>query len=167
MNLLLMIVAILMLCKMVSGSKTGMVKATISFVSLIIICVVVALIANGVSSYFDKKIVNVILVIFLLIMIGLIHYLLGLVFFSAKMIAKLPVVSWVDKVLGIIVGILETVLILWTVYTFVMLMNLGAVGQQIMIYTQESEILTWFYENNYLAHLLETISSEIHFSLFK
>lgn len=167
MNLLFIIFALLLLCKMISGYKKGMVKEIISLVSLIIVCIVIALIANGVSSYFDKKIVNVVLVIFLLIIIGLVHYLLGLFFFSAKMIVKLPIVSWVDKVLGIVVGILETVLILWTIYTFVMLMDLGAIGQQIMVYTNESEILTWFYENNYLAYLLEKLSSEIDFSLLK
>ena len=76
---------------------------------------------------------------------------------------KLPIVSWADKLLGIIVGILETILILWTLYTFVMLMDLGAIGNQIVSYTKESNVLRWFYENNYLAYLLESVSSKIDF----
>ena len=144
-----------MICKMVDGYKKGMVKEIISFVSLIILCVVLALLANGVSSYFDKKYVNVVLAVILLVVIGVVHHLLGVLFFSARMVVKLPIVNWVDKLLGIVVGMLEIILILWTVYTFVMFMDLGMIGNQIVEYTKESNILLWFYDNNYLAYLLE------------
>ncbi len=166
MNLMLIIVAIFLLCKMVDGYKKGMVKEIISFVSLIILCIVLALIANGVSSYFDGQFAKLIVVLFLLIALGVVHHLLGVLFFSAKLISKLPIVHWLDKVLGIVVGVLETVLILWTIYTFIMLLDLGAIGQQILIYTEESEILLWLYQHNYLAYLLQQISAEIDFASF-
>lgn len=166
MNLMLIIVAIFLLCKMVDGYKKGMVKEIISFVSLIILCIVLALIANGVSSYFDGQFAKLIVVLFLLIALGVVHHLLGVLFFSAKLISKLPIVHWLDKVLGIVVGVLETVLILWTIYTFIMLLDLGAIGQQILIYTEESEILLWLYQHNYLAYLLQQISAEIDFVSF-
>lgn len=166
MNLMLIIVAIFLLCKMVDGYKKGMVKEIISFVSLIILCIVLALIANGVSSYFDGQFAKLIVVLFLLVALGVVHHLLGVLFFSAKLISKLPIVHWLDKVLGIVVGVLETVLILWTIYTFIMLMDLGAIGQQILIYTEESEILLWLYQHNYLAYLLQQISAEIDFASF-
>ncbi len=166
MNLMLIIVAIFLLCKMVDGYKKGMVKEIISFVSLIILCIVLALIANGVSSYFDGQFAKLIVVLFLLIALGVVHHLLGVLFFSAKLISRLPIVHWLDKVLGIVVGVLETVLILWTIYIFIMLLDLGAIGQQILIYTEESEILLWLYQHNYLAYLLQQISAEIDFVSF-
>lgn len=165
MNLLLIVAALFLLCKVVDGYKKGMVKEIISFVSLVILCVVLTLIANGVNSYFDGEYAKLVMVVVLLVVLGLVHHLLGVLFFSAKMIVKLPIVHWLDKVLGIVVGILETVLIIWTIYTFIMLMDLGAIGQQILIYTEESEILLWFYQHNYLAYLLEHFSSEINLSL--
>lgn len=165
MNLLLIVAALFLLCKVVDGYKKGMVKEIISFVSLVILCVVLTLIANGVNSYFDGEYAKLVMVVVLLVVLGLVHHLLGVLFFSAKMIVKLPIVHWLDKVLGIVVGILETVLIIWTIYIFIMLMDLGAIGQQILIYTEESEILLWFYQHNYLAYLLEHFSSEISLSL--
>ena len=163
MNILLIIVLVLLICKIRDGYKRGMVKEIISFVSLIILCVVLALLANGVSNYFDKKYINVALVIILLIIIAVVHHLLGILFFSAKLVVKLPIVSWADKLLGIVVGILETILILWTIYTFVMLMDLGMIGQQILDYTENSAILTWLYQHNYLAYFVEQISAQITF----
>ena len=91
-NLLLVIMAVVLICMVMDGYKKGMVKSLISLISLLITCVVLFLIGNGLSSYFDGKIFNVILTILLLAAIGLVHHLLNIVFFSAKMIVKLPIV---------------------------------------------------------------------------
>ena len=163
MNLLFIIVLIVMICSIADGYKKGMVKEIISLISLIVMCIVVALIGNGVNSYFEGELVNVIVMVLLLCLLGIAHHLLGVVFFSAKVISKLPIVHWFDKLLGMVFGIFETVLILWTIYTFIMMLDMGMIGQQILVYTRENPILTWIYENNYLAVWIEKIGSEITF----
>ena len=152
-----------MFFNIVSGYKKGMVREIISLISLIVMCVVVALIGNGLNSYFDGEIANVIIAVLLLCLVGIVHHLLGVVFFSAKVISKLPIVSWIDKLLGMLFGIVETILILWTIYAFIMMLDMGMIGQQILVYTRENQILTWLYENNYLAVWLERLNSEISF----
>lgn len=42
-------------------------------------------------------------------------------------------------------------------------MDLGIIGQMILEYTKESQFLTWLYSKNYLAYLVEQISSQITF----
>ncbi len=162
MNILLIIAGIVLLCNIVNGYKKGMVKSIISFVSLIVLCIVVALIGNGVKSYFDEDFSNLIIMILLLCILGIAQHLLGVVFFSAKLIAKLPIVHSVDKLLGVVVGILETVLIIWTIYTFIMMLDMGMIGQQLLEYTRESGILTWFYEHNYLAHWVQQLGVQFN-----
>lgn len=162
MNILLIIVAILLLFNIVDGYKKGMVKSIISFVSLIVLCIVVALIGNGLQSYFDGEILNVVIMVLLLCVLGIVHHLLGVVFFSAKLISKLPIVHSVDKLLGVVVGVLETVLIIWTIYTFAMMMDMGMIGTQIVEYTRENSILTWFYEHNYLAHWVQQLGAQFN-----
>ena len=166
-NLLLVIMAVVLICMVMDGYKKGMVKSLISLISLLITCVVLFLIGNGLSSYFDGKIFNVILTILLLAAIGLVHHLLNIVFFSAKMIVKLPIVHSLDKLLGIVVGflvgILETVLIVWTIYAFNIFRDLGTLGQVIVDYTRDSRILTCLYENNYLAYLVEQLGQKLPF----
>lgn len=166
MNILLIAVVLFMICKIVDGYKKGMVKEIISLVSLIVVCAVVALIVRGLDSYWDKNYVNVIVAVVLLIIVGIVHHILGVVFFSAKVISKLPIVSWLNKLLGMVFGVLETVLILWTIYTFIMFMDMGMIGQQILLYTQESPVLTWIYEHNYLAAWLVENASEIGLMIF-
>lgn len=87
-NLLLVIMAVVLILHGDGRLQEGMVKSLISLISLLITCVVLFLIGNGLSSYFDGKIFNVILTILLLAAIGLVHHLLNIVFFSAKMIVN-------------------------------------------------------------------------------
>ena len=160
-NLLLIITAVILLCMVVAGYKKGMVRSLISLISLLITCVVLFLLGNALSSYFDGRFFNVIITLLLLAAIGLVHHLLNVVFFSAKVISKLPIVQSLDKLLGIVVGMLETVLIVWTIYAFNIFRDLGTLGQVIVDYTRDSRILTCLYENNYLAYLVEQLGQKL------
>lgn len=162
-NLMLIVVALAVVLKMVDGYKKGMVKEIISVISLVVLCIVGALVAGGVNSYFDGKFFNVFVMVLLLSLVGIAHHLLSLVFFSAKLVAKLPVISAADKLLGIVVGACEVILILWTVYTFVMMMDMGPIGQMILDYTVDSKILSWFYQHNLLAYGIDIMMQKFSF----
>ena len=162
-NFLLVIVIILAVYKVVDGYKKGMVKEIISLVSMAVLCAVAALIAGGISSYNKGRIFNVIVAAVLLLLVLIAHQLLKVVFFSAKLVSKLPVVHFVNKLLGMVFGVFEVVLLLWTVYTLIMMMELGAIEQIIVSYTQESKVLVWIYEHNYLAYLIELLLSKFSF----
>lgn len=157
MNIMLIVVAVFILIKIVDGYKKGMVKEIISLVTLILMGMTVVLISRGLHSYMEKEIVGVIIAVVLLALLGIVHHLLGVVFFSAKMIAKLPVVHWANKVLGAVFGALEVVLILQIIYVFIMYFKLGMIGQQILEYTRESVVLTKIYHFNVVAKLVENL----------
>lgn len=162
-NVLLIIVLAAMLFKIVDGYKKGMIKEIISLVSLAVLCTVIALIAGGISSYQDGRFFNVAAAFILLLILGIVHHLLSLVFFSAKMVSKLPVVHFVDKLLGVVFGVFEVVVLLWTVYTFVMMMDMGSIEEMVLACTEKNRILTWFYSHNYLAYGMEYLLSEFSF----
>jgi len=154
-NFMLIIVGAAFVLKIRDGLKKGIVKEVVSLVSLLILCLVVALIGGGVHSYMNGKIISVIVIVILLALVGIVHHLINVVLFPAKLLAKLPIISSVDKWLGAVFGALEIVLLLWTLYTFVMMMDLGAIEEVIINYTKQSKILTWFYQYNYLAYWVE------------
>lgn len=164
-NLMLIIVVLAVVLKMVDGYKKGMVKEIISFLSLIILCIVGALVAVGVNSCIEGngKIFNVFVMVLLLSLVGIAHHLLGLVCFPFEMVAELPGISVLNKLLGIVAGACEVILILWTVYTFVMMMDIGPIGQMIRDYTVDSKILSWFYQNNLLAYGIEIMMQKFSF----
>ena len=163
MNLLLIAVIIVLVIKIRSGYTRGMVKEVIMLFSLIITCITVALITNGMKSYQSGQVFNTVLMVLMLTVLGIVQFALKPIFFSAKLVVKLPIVNWLDKLLGILVGILETTLLLWTLYFFVMIMDMGAISEQILDWTRDNVALRWFFENNYLAFFLQAISQKVNF----
>lgn len=161
MNILLLAVIVVTILKIMDGYKKGMVKEIISFVSLVVMCVVVLLLGSGLHSYMEKEILGVVIAVLLLVILGIAHHALKLVFFSAKLISKLPIVHSADKILGMLVGALEVVLILWTIYTFIMYFEMGMIGNLMIEYSRDSKILTWLYEHNILAGVVEKAISNI------
>lgn len=162
-NIMLVVVIVIALCKAIDGYKKGIVKEVLSLISMIVLCLVVALIANGVNSYLDGKFVNVAIMVILFSIVGVVHHLLGLALFPAKLAAKLPVIHFVDKLLGVVFGIFEVVLVLWTIYTMIMMMDMGAIGQLILSYTEESPFLSWLYQHNYVAYGIECMLEEFSY----
>ena len=160
-NFLLLIVLGVALIKLIDGYKKGIIKEIISLVSLLVLCAVVALVAGGISCYQDKKILHVVVAFLLLGVLGVVHHLLGVVFFSAKMISKLPVVHFADKLLGAVFGVLEVLLVLLTIDTLVAMMDLGAFKTMYLSYTSDSELLTWFFEHNYLRYFVEQLIPDV------
>lgn len=161
MNIMVLIVLVLLVFKVVDGFKKGMVKEIISLVSLLIMCVVVVLIGAGLHSYMEKKVLGIVITVLLLSLVGIAHHLLKVVFFSAKVITKLPIIHAGDKLLGMVVGALEVIIMLWTLYTFIMYFELGMIGNLIIEYTEQSKLLTFVYEYNMLAPIVSGVVTEL------
>ena len=156
-NFLLLIVLGVALIKLIDGYKKGIIKEIISLVSLLVLCAVVALVAGGISCYQDKKILHVVVAFLLLGVLGVVHHLLGVVFFSAKMISKLPVVHFADKLLGGVFGVLEVLLVLWSIDTLVLMMDENSLTNLYATYVNDSELLTWISDKNYLSRFVEQV----------
>ena len=162
MNIFEILLLLLLAWRVVEGFKVGMVKEIISFISLVVMSVAVVLIGVALSSYTEKEMVRMVVAVILFVILCIVHRLLNLVFFSAKLISRLPVIHTADRFLGGVIGVLETVLIVWVIYALVMSFGMGVPGQQIILYTQESKILTWLYEHNYLAYGVGKLSEKIN-----
>ena len=160
MNLLLIVIEIVLLWRVVEGFRVGMVKEIISFVSLVVMSVAVVLLGIALSSYMDKDVIKMIVAIILFLLLCIAHRIISVIFFSAKVISKLPVVHGLDRLLGGVVGVLETVIIVWVIFALVMSFGLGVIGEQIILYVKESRILTFLYENNYLAYGVSLLSEK-------
>lgn len=161
MNWLLLIAAIVLIWRIAEGLHRGMVKEIISFVSLVVLCLTVALIGTALSKYFEKDIISMIVAIVLLLILCIVHRLLSIVFFSAKLVAKLPVVKTVDKLLGAVIGVLETIVLLWTLFSFIITFGMGMLGQQILQYVTDSKVLSVIFNYNYLQVLVDMIAQKL------
>lgn len=164
-NLLLITMAFLLFYHVVNGYKVGMVKEIISFVSLICLCVLIALLGNALASYVNKEYLELALMILLLAVLGLLQHLIKVAIAPAEVLSKLPVIHSVDKLFGIVVGALEPVLVLWTVYVFIMFLDLGKIEDYLYLCIRDSRLLTWLYEQNRLLQLVEQFGAQFQDTL--
>ena len=103
----LIIIALIFIWRMVVGFKKGMVQELISLVAMAVAAVCVVLILGAIGSYLDKEIAQVVKMVAVLLAVCLVYRLVNVLFTSLQLIAKLPIVRWLDKVLGIAVGFAE------------------------------------------------------------
>lgn len=142
--------AILLLVRMIVGVKRGFIKEICSLISVIIASIAVVLIAFGVRNFFSHEVVLVVAAIVCILLLGIIYKLLEVFFVSLKLIAKLPVVNLLDKLLGIIIGIAETILVVWAVYCIITIMQPSAFGNWIINCVKNNNIMKFLYVHNIL-----------------
>lgn len=150
MNILLIVAVVILIWRIADGYEKGMVKEIISLVSLIVMSLVLALLAVILKGYLDKQFVNIVVAVILLLILCIAHRLVGIIFFSAETLSKLPIIHSLDKLLGVVLGIAETIVIVWLTYTVFCIFDLGVMEDQFFQYVSESRILTYLYEYNYL-----------------
>lgn len=158
-NWLIILCIILLIWRIVEGFNRGMVKEIISCVSLIVLSIVAILAMTAFTRYMKKDILSMASAIIILLVVLLAHRILGIVFFSAKLVSKLPVIHSADKLLGAVVGVAETALIIWLV--FAMTGKMGMVGSLIVENIADSRILQFLYSHNYLQAVLNQMQRVI------
>ncbi len=162
MNVLLIIIILIFICRMVTGYQKGMVKELQGFFSFLFSSASIVLICKAISSYLHSETVNLIIAVLLLIILGICFKLLKLVFFSAKTIAKLPVIHFADKILGIVIGAAEVVVMLWAFFLVVSIFTGGIFARMMAAYINDSKLLMYLYNNNLLERIFEQISASVH-----
>ena len=155
MNWLLIIIIAILIWRVVEGIHRGMVKEIISFVSLTFLCGAAILVWNILNNYMQKDILKIIVATLLLLILLITHKILGIVFFSAKLLSHLPVIHSANKLLGAFIGVLETILIIWILFTFSD--QMGAIGDIIVDCAGQYKFTRILYDHNLLQNLLGNV----------
>ena len=144
-NWFIILCIILLIWRIVEGFNRGMVKEIISCVSLIVLSIVAILAMTAFTRYMKKDILSMASAIIILLVVLL--------------ASKLPVIHSADKLLGAVVGVVETALIIWLV--FAMTGKMGMVGSLIVENIADSRILQFLYSHNYLHAVLNQMQRMI------
>lgn len=157
MNILLIVVGLYMLYKLYDGYKKGMVKELISLTTLLFMGIMVGLMAAMFHSYMKREYVGIIMAVILLTLLKVVHRAVKFVCFSLKLISGIPVISTLNKVLGMILGFLEGIVFLQVLFFMVEHYGLGTIGQLINQYAQEAPVVSLVYHYNVVGVILERI----------
>ena len=120
-------------------------------ISLVVALFVLALSIMAISSFMDHNTKNGIVAVILIIITGIVFHLLSIVLNSLKTVAKLPIISFFNSILGIAAGVLEVAVAFWILYIIIQKFPTGSFGEQIMKWTNENEWLLRLYNSNYIS----------------
>lgn len=158
-NLLLPALLLLAVWRAWRGYKNGFAEEIYRLISLVAALFVLALLLMAVSSFRADDMKNGIISVILLIITGIVLHLFGIIMKSLKAIAKLPIISFLNSLLGLAAGIAEVIVGAWIMYCVIHAFPTGEFGTQIMIWTQESEWLMKLYEANRITEWLQSVSA--------
>jgi hypothetical protein len=109
--LALALVAGFLIWRVKVGFRKGMTAEIISLISMFVAVISLIIILLIIRSYFGGQRGNFLLMTLILVVIGFIYKIASLIFTSLKLIAKLPIISGLDHLLGALLGIAETAVV--------------------------------------------------------
>ena len=153
MNITLIIVFIIFILAAVHGYKKGMTKEILGLISWVVTLFVMSLVIMLYTSFRANEGKNMVLTIVILLLVALVNGIIRLFLKPIKLVAKLPVLKFLDRVLGVVIGIAEGFLIVWLMYVLNESGLFGQFGEMITADTIRSQILSFIYEYNYLVRV--------------
>jgi len=148
-NVTLLAVVVLMVWMIIRGFKKGMAKELSGLVALFAAFVVLALAIMLVSSFNEGEMTNTLYSVILLVLFGIAYGIVKFILRSAKVVSKLPIINFFDSVLGIGVGLVKAILIIWIVFMFSANNYLGTVSEYIQQDIAGNTFLKLLYEFNF------------------
>ena len=153
-NILAWIVGIIVILYCIEGVRKGLVDGIVHVVSNILGIFVIVVIAKGVGNFLQGSYVNVLIALILLVAIRIINKVLKLILDSLKLASKLPIVSWANHVVGILLGFVRAIMFVWIVFILFGYFHIPYVSDWIIDQVSQSVILTLIYKTNLFVPLL-------------
>lgn len=150
-NVTLLVVVVLIVWMMIRGYKKGMTKGLASLIALFAAFVVLALAIMLVSSFSQGEMTNTLYSVILLVLFGLAYGIVKFILRSAKAISSLPIISFVDSVLGIGIGLCKAVLVIWIFFMLCAGNYLGGISNYVQQDIAGNTFLKLLYEFNFFV----------------
>ncbi len=151
MNVTLLAIVILAVWMMIRGFKKGMAKELSGLVALFAAFVVLALGLMLVASFTEGEMTNTLYSVILLVVFGLAYGIVKFILRSARAVSSLPIIKFFDSVLGIGVGLVKALLIVWIVFMLGANNYLGPVSARIIQDIEGNTFLKLLFEFNFFV----------------
>jgi len=106
---------------------------------------------NYIISYLATLILNIISYVVTFILVSVI---LRLAIKALDVMAKLPIIHGINQFLGLFLGLLQGVLVVWLIFLVITIFSSTSTGRQLLLMVSESPILTFIYDSNLLLKFL-------------
>ena len=156
-NILFIIVIAILGIGVIWGWKRGFLESVIRIISCILGILVVVVVAKGIGSFMQKRYMQVIMALALLVLIQVIHKVVRFLTETFKLVRAIPVGKLADKLAGAVLGLAESVFVIWLVFLLVGVFDVMDLNKWVTAQVEQSRFLTLIYYSNYLIELLKKV----------
>lgn len=148
-NITLLCVIVLTLVLIVHGYKKGVTKEISGLVALFAGLFVLAIAIMLFTSLSAGEITNTVYSVILLVLFGAAYGIVKFLLRSAKAVSNLPILHFLDCVMGSVIGVLKSLVIVWIVFLLCEHNLLGEATEYIRSDITENTFLKLLYEYNF------------------
>lgn len=121
-----------------------------------------ALAAKSISDFVPKYMANLILnIISFIVTFILIMSFIWLAVTTLNIIAALPVLNGINRILGLALGFVQGLIIVWIAFLIITIFSNTDIGRQLMTMIAESPVLSVLYDSNLLLDFLQNMIKNI------
>lgn len=151
MNITMLVVLALLVLGACKGWKMGLVQEIVSLVSLVVLVGVLLLIASGIQSFFDKEYMQIILIVILLLILSLASKIGSLISKLGKSVAKLPFISLINHIGGLVAGVAEALFFVWVGMIVMIMFENTEISQFLIAQVNENAFLHYLFDMNFIS----------------
>lgn len=148
-NITLLCVIVLTLVLIVHGYKKGMTREISGLVALFAGLFVIAIAIMLTTSFSAGEMTNTVYSVILLVLFGAAYGIVKFLLRSAKAVSNLPILHFLDCVMGSVIGVLKSLVIVWIVFLLCEHNLLGEATEYIRSDITENTFLKLLYEYNF------------------
>lgn len=154
-NIVLVVVLLILAVSACNGYKKGMLQEVISIISLIFAVFVFALVATAFNNFISKEYMYVVMAILFIVALVIVFQITKIIVIPARILSKLPIISFINKVCGFLLGMAEGVIFIWFVFLLLDVLSFSSISRYILDTIQENTFLIYLYEQNLLNSFLK------------
>ena len=157
MYIVLGIVILIYIWRIFNGSRNGLIDEVGALADIVIVSAMVVAGIIVIESVLGKNLIGFLVagIIFLVILIA--RKLIRVVFCSLGLIAKLPLLNWLNKFLGTLAGVIEATVVVWVGLAVISCLNIPINGEPLVTLITANRFLDFLYRHNLLYNFIQRI----------
>lgn len=157
MYIVLGIVILIYIWRIFNGSRNGLIDEVGALADTVIVSVIVVAGIVAIESVLGKNLIGFLVAGIILLIVLIARKLIRMVFCSLGLIAKLPLLNWLNKFLGTLAGVIEATVVIWVGFAVISCLNIPINGQPLVTLITANRFLDFLYRHNVLYNFIQRI----------
>lgn len=155
MYIVLGVVILIYIWRIFSGSRNGLIDEVGALADIVIVSFAVVAGIVVLESILGKNLIGFLVSGIILLIILLARKLIWLVFCSLGLIAKLPLLNGLNKLLGTLAGIIEATVVIWVAFAIISCLKIPVNGKPLVELITANKFLDFLYRHNMLYNFIQ------------